>query len=225
MKTSKARQLLTSVSLMSLISVAGFANASSADAWTSAGVLGSVSSITNTNLTLFEVGSSAPIETVVNPTTIFGGICHHCGQFQPFKLVDGSKICNMCGCGEPNLECIGWEHFKSYDAANVLSSLPEGTGIRVVFNTAGNSASGIKDLYINRRQALVPVSGITTITSAALLNLLKPIGVSSAALVNGGSLLQLNLKNDWTVKSEEQLNTLLAKDGGKVLPLAPAASK
>ncbi len=225
MKTSTTRQLLTSVSLMSLICVTGFANAKSADAWTSAGVLGSVSSIANTNLTLFEVGSTAPIQTVVNPTTIFGGICHHCGQFQPFKLVDGSKVCSMCGCGEPNLECIGWEHFKSYDAANVLSSLPEGTGIRVVFNTDGNSASGIKDLYITRKQALVPVSGITSISSTDLLNLLKPIGVNSAKLVNGGSLLQLNLKNDWTAKKAVQLNTLLAKDGGKVLPLVPSVTK
>ncbi len=196
------------------------------DAWQHAGVLSSVVSVSDTGVTLNQVGAGAPIVATVSPTTELGGICEDCGMFMTFSTTQCTGTCKMCSCSDKNGICVSWAHLKSVTWQNMLKALPVGTGLRTVFNTPGDPASGLKDIYINRREVLLPVTGLTGKTTPELTKLISPVGASSAELTGNGKLLKITLKQDWTAKKEAQLATILGKVGGNVnLPAAVASTK
>ncbi len=196
------------------------------DAWQHAGVLSSVVKVSTDGVTLNQDGAEAPIVATVTPATQVGGICEDCGMFMTFGSTQCTGTCKMCSCSDKNGTCVSWAHLKDVTWQNMLKALPVGTGLRTVFNTPGNPASGLKDIYINRREVLLPVTGLAGKTTPELTKLTSSVGAASAELTGNGTLLKIELKQDWTAKKEAQLVTILGKVGGNVnLPTAVASAK
>ncbi len=221
MRTKIAAIEMTSTILLLSIA-ASMALAGKPASWEKAGTLGSVGLVGSTHVHLNLATSSKQVVTTVLSDTSMGGICEDCGQFQPFKAADSAKICSMCGCNEPNAVCVGWNSLKVCNWQGMLQKLPLGTGLRVVFNDPANPQSGLKVLYINYKQALLPVTGLSKLNSEQLQNLLKPIGITSAELLEGGTLLRMNLKQNWSAKKADQLSKLLKQNGAGIGSTADA---
>lgn len=186
------------------------------NAWQTVGERTSLVSVSGTTLTLITSKQKGEVKTTVRSATVLGGICGDCGQFLPFVPSKSASICTICSCGSPNATCVSWTTLKTPTWQAMLQSLPVGVGIRAVFNTANDPSSGLKNFYVNRHEVLLPVTGLAKLTSPQLLKLAQPIGATSAALVDDGTRLKLNVKGDWSAASSKKLVDIIEKAGGKV---------
>ncbi len=194
------------------------------NAWQTVGERTSFVSVSGTTLTLITTKLKGAVKTTVLPATVLGGICGDCGQFLPFVPSKSASICTICSCGSPNATCVSWTTLKTPFWQAMLQSLPLGVGIRAVFNTANDPSSGLKNLYINRHEVLLPVTGLANLTSPQLLKLVQPIGATSATLVDDGTRLKLNVKGDWSAAASKKLIDIIEKVGGKLAEPAPVTA-
>ncbi len=204
-----------------ILAISGLAAISSAAVagnitWQHVGELASVVSVTGNQVMLVTANQPTPVATVVQPATQLGGICIDCGQFLPFTPAKAGASCQMCSCGSPNATCVSWNELKKPTWQAMLQSLPAGVGLRAVFNTPNDPSSGLKSLFINRRQVLLPVTGLNALTPQQLVALVRPVGATSATLLDGGTRMELNLKSDWTTKASKTLAAIIQKAGGAV---------
>lgn len=168
-------------------------------------------------LMLLIPGQKDPVATAVSDATVFGGICLDCNLPLEFKTGEAAKNCNVCGCAVSNAACIVGKAVKSNTWQAMLKTLPSGTGLLPTFNEADKPESGVKKLMVSLRSLLLPVSGLDTQTPDQLLALVKPLGASSAELLDGGKLLQITMKSDWTFERAAKLQKSLQNINAKVL--------
>ncbi len=224
----KTATLNIATAILAITGLAAISNTAMAGkiAWQHTGELATVVSVSGNSVTLVTTKQATPVETAVEPNTQLGGICVDCGQFLPFTPAKSGASCVMCSCGSPNATCVSWKELKKPTWQAMLQSLPVGIGLRAVFNTPNDPASGLKSLYINRRQVLLPVSGLNALTPQQLVALVRPVGAVSATLVDGGTRIEMNLKNDWTNKASKTLIGILKKAGATVSsPVVLASAK
>jgi len=166
-------------------------------------------------LALVMVGQKDPVVTTVSDTTVFGGICLDCSLPMEFKTGEVAKKCAVCGCAVSNATCIVGKPVKSNTWQEMLQMLPHGAVLTPTFNTADKPESGLKKLIVTLRTVLLPVSGLDSQTPAELLALVKPLGGTTAELLDGGKLLSIKLKSDWTVDRATRLEAALGKINAK----------
>jgi len=176
-------------------------------------------------VTLLIPGQKDPVTTSVSEATIFGGICLDCNLPLEFKPGEAAKNCSVCGCAVSNAQCIVGKPLKSNTWQAMLQMLPHGTGLVPTFNDADKPESGLKKLVITLRAVMLPVSGLDTQTPDQLLALVKPLGGTKAELLDGGKLLAISLKSDWTAERATKLEKALNGVNAKILvpdePKAP----
>jgi hypothetical protein len=168
-------------------------------------------------LMLVVPGQKDPVTTTVGDATIFGGICLDCNLPLEFKTGDTAKNCAVCGCAVSNAACIVGKPVKSNTWQAMLQQLPHGTGLVPVYNEADKPESGLKKLTVTLRSVLLPVSGLDGQTPDQLLTLVKPLGGIKAELLDGGKLLSISLKSDWTFERATKLEKALEKLNAKVV--------
>ncbi len=159
----------------------------------------------STTVSLLIAGGSKAVDATVNDNATMGGICRHCGMPLRFKPANAGKVCDMCPCGDPMTECIAWIKLKHNDWQEMLRALPAGTGLQVAFKTAGNPASGISRLIVDRRVVLLPIESKTDPSDSQILKWAKPLGGTKVNLLNGGKQVEITLKSDWTGQKEAKL--------------------
>lgn len=168
-------------------------------------------------LALVVPGQKDPVTTTVSAATIFGGICLDCSLPLEFKPADAGKNCAVCGCAVSNAQCIVGKPVKSNSWQEMLQLLPHGTGLVPVYNEADKPESGLKKLTVTLRSVLLPVSGLDGQTPDQLLALVKPLGGTKVELLDGGKLLSVSLKSDWTAERATKLEKALEKINAKVV--------
>lgn len=176
-------------------------------------------------LMLLMPGHKDPVVTTVTDATLFGGVCTDCSLPLEFKSGEAAKTCSACGCSASNAACIVGKAVKSNTWQEMLKMLPTGAGLQPTFNEADKPESGLKKLVVTLRSLLLPVSGLDGRTSDQLLTLVKPLGGAKAELLDGGKLLSVALKSDWTADRATKLEKALEKINAKiVVPEEPKAA-
>jgi hypothetical protein len=169
-------------------------------------------------------GAAAPVTTTVSDTTIFAGICLDCMLPLEFKPAQTGKNCAVCGCAVSNAQCIVGKPVKEGTWQAMLKALPHGVGLVPTYVEAGKPESGLKKLVVNLRAVILPVSGLDGQSADQLLALAKPIGATKAELVDGGKILSITLKTDYTHDKAAKLEKAIAGANGKIgAPEAPKA--
>lgn len=177
-------------------------------------------------LELVVPGQKDPVTTTVGDATIFAGICLDCNLPLEFKPGEAAKNCAVCGCAVSNAACIVGKPVKSNTWQAMLKQLPHGTGLVPVYNEADKPESGLKKLTVTLRSLLLPVSGLDGQTPDQLLALVKPLGGTKAELLDGGKLLAVSMKSDWTAERATKLEKALEKINAKVVaPEEPKAAQ
>lgn len=168
-------------------------------------------------LSLVVPGQKDPVVTSIAATTVFSGICLDCNLPFEFKSTETGKNCSVCGCAVSNAACMVGKTVKGNAWQSMLKMLPAGTGLVPTYNEAGKPESGIKKLAITLRAVVLPVSGLDGQTPDQLLALVKPLGGTKAELLDGGKLLSVTLKSDWTEERAMKLQKAIEKLNGKVV--------
>ena len=169
-------------------------------------------------------GAAAPVVTSVSDTTVFAGICLDCMLPLEFKPAQTGKNCAVCGCAVSNAACIVGKPVKEGTWQAMLKALPHGVGIVPTYVEAGKPESGLKKIVINLRAVVLPVSGLDGQSPDQVLALAKPIGATKAELLDGGKLLSITLKADYTFDKATKLEKAIAAANGKIgAPEAPKA--
>jgi hypothetical protein len=166
---------------------------------------------------LVVAGQKDPVTTSVTDTTVFAGICLDCNLPLEFKTGETAKNCSVCGCAVTNAACIVGKAVKTNTWQAMLKMLPHGTVLKPVYNEADKPESGLKKLTISLRSVLLPVSGLDAQTPDQLLAVTKPLGATKAELLDGGKLLSISLKTDWTADKADKLEKALVKLNAKVV--------
>jgi hypothetical protein len=169
-------------------------------------------------------GQAAPVVTSVTDTTVFAGICLDCMLPLEFKPAQSGKNCAVCGCAVSNAACIVGKPVKDGTWQSMLKMLPHGVGLVPTYVEAGKPESGLKKLVVNLRAVVLPVSGLDGQTPEQLLGLVKAIGGTKAELLDGGKVLTIALKGDYTFEKATRLEKAIAGASGKIgAPEAPKA--
>jgi hypothetical protein len=174
-------------------------------------------------LELMTPGQKDPVTTTVSDATVFAGICLDCNLPLEFKTGETSKNCAVCGCAVSNAACIVGHAVKTNTWQAMLKALPAGTGLVPVYNEADKPESGLKKLTVTLRALLLPVTGLDSQSPDQLLALVKPLGGTKAELLDGGKLLSVSLKSDWTAERADKLTKALEKINAKIV--APEEAK
>lgn len=176
-------------------------------------------------ISLLPQGATNPIIVTVSPMTLLGGICFECKLFQQFKASDPTLICDTCGCGNINVQCIAWKSLAPKTWQAMLTALPRGVALRVVYNIPDKAESGVKALTVDRRTVLMPIDGLSALSTEQLAALVKPIGGEKVQLVSGGKQLLIDLNADWTLAQEAKLEAAVSAQGSKLTTIAVAAAE
>jgi hypothetical protein len=173
-------------------------------------------------VTLLLAGKTDPVTVAVSDTTIFSGMCLDCSLPLKFKPGESAKKCLVCGCEVSNAACIVGKPVKEGTWQAMIKALPHGVALRPIYTVADKPESGLKQLSIDLRAVLLPVTGLDGKSPEELLALVKPLGGNKAELIDGGKRLSFHLKSDWTVERAGKLEKALEKLNAKVVvPEAP----
>ena len=164
---------------------------------------------------LLTQGAGVAVETSVDARTQFVSLCHDCGQPMKFKSSESAKTCSVCPCAVTAAECTVWKHLKTSSWSEMLQALPQGTGLKVLYNTDGKPESGTKVMNIDRRIVLFAVDGQGTLDDANLLVLAKKVGATKAGFAAGGKQILMSLSAEWTTDKASKFVALLGKAGVK----------
>jgi hypothetical protein len=177
-------------------------------------------------VSLIVAGQKDPVTVAVSDATVFAGICLDCTLPLEFKPGEAAKNCNVCGCAVSNAACIVGRPIKPATWQGMLKQLPHGVVLSPTYNEADKPESGLKRLQIDLRAVLLPVTGLEGQTPDQLLALAKPLGATKAELIDGGKLLSLTLKSDWTAERETKLEKALTALNAKIsVPEEPKAGQ
>lgn len=224
----KTRKLTGFFALVLAALVVGLSGMGRADDAKAGGALGSFWTLPADagKLTLVLAGQQDPVTVTVSDTTLFAGICLDCSLPLEFKPGEAGKKCNVCGCAVSNAACIVGKPVKEGTWQAMLKALPHGVALRPTFNTPDKPESGLKKLTVDLRAVFLPVTGLDSQTPDQLLALVKPLGGTQAALIDGGKRLSIHLKADWTTDKAAKLEKALAGVNAKVVvPEAPTAAQ
>lgn len=168
-------------------------------------------------LRLITFEEAAPVKTTLTAATQIEGGCVHCQLALKCCAGELEKRCGACPCNLPNSECLTGKGAGAKTWIGLLKALPLGTGLRLEYADPNKSEAGLKHLVVERRKALLCVTGIADATPEELQKFGKLVGASRVERSMDGKRLRLVLKDDWTAERELRLEKALAKAGAKVV--------
>ncbi|HLK55264.1 MAG TPA: hypothetical protein VKU00_01790 [Chthonomonadaceae bacterium] len=168
-------------------------------------------------LKLFTFEQVDPVKTTLTAKTLIEGICVHCQIALKFSALDLGKRCATCPCDLSNSECLLGKGGKLQTWGAFLKALPPGTNLRVEYDNPNTPDAGLKRLVVDRRKALLPVTGLAEMNTEALQKLGKTVGATRVECSSDSKRLLLTLKEDWSTAKEQRLEQALAKAGVKVV--------
>lgn len=169
-------------------------------------------------------GQAAPVTTSITDATIFVGICQDCMLPFQFTPLQAGKNCMVCGCSVNNASCMVGKPVKDGTWQSMVKQLPHGVGLVPTYIDPAKPESGLKQLVVNMRAVVLPVSGLDGQTPAQLLGLVKAIGGTKAELLDSGKLLSITLKTDYSADKAAKLEKAITGANGKITaPEAPKA--
>ncbi len=160
--------------------------------------------------------------TLVAGTTIRGK-CIHCNEAMTFTADHLSAPCSVCPCGSSFASCLVGKITKKVSWQEMLAALTPGSGLRIVLFNPDKPDAGVKELAVDPRTVLLPLDKPLTITDAAFLQLLKPVGAVTEDRAEGGRLVRFTVKDDWNADKMNRLSKILGDQGITVNFDAPSA--